>query len=167
MDPLESLSARIRTLEDREAIRNLKARYAQLCDAKYHRGTLRIESELDRVGRDIAMLFTEDAIWDGGSRFGNSIGRGQIQERFSKATFNYAIHFFTLPELVVNDDTASGRWYLLEAATLPDSTAVWIAGTEDDEYRRAGEGWLISRMKVNLDFIAPVETGWARANLIG
>jgi hypothetical protein len=39
------------TLEDAEAIRNLKARYAALCDNQY-----------DADG--IAMLFTEDAVWE-------------------------------------------------------------------------------------------------------
>jgi hypothetical protein len=38
-------------LEDAEAIRNLKARYAGLCDNQY-----------DADG--IASLFTEDAVWE-------------------------------------------------------------------------------------------------------
>ena len=44
---LERLERRLQALEDAEAIRNLKARYAALCDAQY-----------DADG--IAMLFTED-----------------------------------------------------------------------------------------------------------
>jgi ketosteroid isomerase-like protein len=42
---------RLQALEDAEAIRNLKARYAALCDNHY-----------DADG--IAMLFTEDALWE-------------------------------------------------------------------------------------------------------
>ncbi len=166
MDTLASLAARVARLEDCEAIRNLKARYAQLCDAKYQHGSLRPAAELSKVARDIGSLFTEDAVWDGGTRFGTSHGREQIEERFGKATFKYAIHFFTQPEILLNGDSASCRWYLLEAATLADGTAVWVAGTEDDHYRRSGDGWLISRMVVNLEFIAPVEQGWQRSNLI-
>src|ERR1700732_2629561 len=49
---LERLERRLQALEDAEAIRNLKARYAALCDAQY-----------DADG--IAMLFTEDALWLG------------------------------------------------------------------------------------------------------
>jgi hypothetical protein len=45
---LERLEQRLQALEDAEAIRNLKAHYAALCDAQY-----------DADG--IAMLFTEDA----------------------------------------------------------------------------------------------------------
>ena len=46
---LERLERRLQALEDAEAIRNLEARYAALCDAQY-----------DADG--IAMLFTEDAL---------------------------------------------------------------------------------------------------------
>ena len=45
---LERVERRLQALEDAEAIRNLKARYAALCDSQY-----------DADG--IAMLFTEDA----------------------------------------------------------------------------------------------------------
>jgi len=48
---LERLERRLQALEDAEAIRNLKARYAALCDNQY-----------DADG--IAMLFTEDALWE-------------------------------------------------------------------------------------------------------
>src|SRR5258708_5826157 len=48
---LERLERRLQALEDAEAIRNLKARYAALCGKQY-----------DADG--IAMLFTEDAVWE-------------------------------------------------------------------------------------------------------
>src|SRR5215469_14718749 len=48
---LEQIERRLQVLEDAEAIRNLKARYAALCDNQY-----------DADG--IASLFTEDAVWE-------------------------------------------------------------------------------------------------------
>jgi SnoaL-like domain len=48
---LERLERRLQALEDAEAIRNLKALYAALCDAQYD-------------ADEIAMLFTEDALWE-------------------------------------------------------------------------------------------------------
>src|SRR5690242_21623549 len=48
---LERIERRLQVLEDAEAIRNLKARYAALCDNQY-----------DADG--IASLFTEDAVWE-------------------------------------------------------------------------------------------------------
>ena len=163
---LENLEARLTALEDREALQKLKARYAQLCDEKYVGGALRPQHELDGVARRIADLFTADAVWDGGPRFGTSCGAEQIYERFCQATFSYAMHFFVLPDIIVDGDTAGARWYLLEAATLRDGTAIWIGGFEDDEYLRQGGTWRISRMKVDLEFMTPYDQGWARKNLI-
>jgi hypothetical protein len=48
---LEQIERRSQVLEDAEAIRNLKARYAAVCDNQY-----------DADG--IASLFTEDAVWE-------------------------------------------------------------------------------------------------------
>ena len=48
---LEQLERRLQALEDAEAIRNLKARYAALCDNDYNPD-------------GIATLFTEAAVWD-------------------------------------------------------------------------------------------------------
>ncbi len=47
---LEKLESRVRNLEDTDAIRNLKARYAELCDDNYNPD-------------GIAALFVEDAVW--------------------------------------------------------------------------------------------------------
>ena len=65
---LTDLERRIRALEDIEAIKQLKYRYADACDRGYDADTL-------------ADLFTEDAIWDGGV-FGRYDGREAIRELF-------------------------------------------------------------------------------------
>ena len=68
LDPvrLERIERRLQVLEDAEAIRNLKARYAALCDSQY-----------DADG--IAMLFTEDA-------FCESPGLGRFEGRRPSGT---------------------------------------------------------------------------------
>jgi ketosteroid isomerase-like protein len=70
-------------LEDAEAIRNLKARYAALCDNQY-----------DADG--IAMLFTEDALWESPG-LGRFEGREAIRGFFRGASgiFSFAIHRLT------------------------------------------------------------------------
>jgi hypothetical protein len=47
----ERMERRLQSLEDAEAIRNLKSRYSALCDDNYN-------------ADGIAALFTEDATWD-------------------------------------------------------------------------------------------------------
>jgi ketosteroid isomerase-like protein len=71
----------MKALEDAEAIRNLKARYAALCDNQY-----------DADG--IAMLFTEDALWESPG-LGRFEGREAIRDFFRGASgiFTFAIHY--------------------------------------------------------------------------
>jgi hypothetical protein len=59
---LERIERRLQVLEDAEAIRNLKARYAALCDNQY-----------DADG--IASLFTEDAVWETPRWAGSKVAR--------------------------------------------------------------------------------------------
>lgn len=70
---LEVLERRIRVLEDIEAIKKLKARYAYYCDDNY-----------DADG--IANLFVEDGIWDGGD-FGRYQGREEIRKFFLEVDY--------------------------------------------------------------------------------
>jgi len=67
---VERIERRLQVLEDAEAIRNLKARYAALCDNQY-----------DADG--IVMLFTEDALWEspGLGRFEGTFGRADWPPR--------------------------------------------------------------------------------------
>ena len=58
---------RLSAIED---IKQLKARYCQLCDAGY-----------DPDG--IAAMFVEDGVWDGGEQFGCHVGREAIHGFFS------------------------------------------------------------------------------------
>lgn len=76
---LERMERRLQALEDAEAIRNLKARYAALCDDNY-----------DADG--IAALFTEDATWDSPG-LGRFEGREAIRGFFRRAAgiFSFAI----------------------------------------------------------------------------
>ena len=78
---LERMERRLQLLENAEAIRNLKARYAALCDNQY-----------DADG--IASLFTEDAVWESPG-LGRFEGREAIRNFFrgASAIFSFAIHY--------------------------------------------------------------------------
>ena len=97
-------------LEDAEAIRNLKARYAALCDQQY-----------DADG--IAMLFTEDALWESPG-LGRFEGREAIRNFFRGASeiFSFAIHYSLNGEIEVDGDTARARWYLFMPCWSPPET---------------------------------------------
>ncbi len=159
---LDALERRIAALEAAEDIRNLKARYARLVDARYRRGGGVVDApELERLAGEIAALFTEDAVWDGGRSLGTCRGRAAIRERFLDPTLLFSWHYFLKPELRIEGDHAEARWDILSPCTTPDGAPHWMAGTEDDTYRREDGRWLHTRMKLGVVFMAPHATGWS------
>lgn len=155
------LEQRIRVLEDMEAIRDLKARYARLADARYRRDGVVGEAELRALAEEIAALFTEDAVWDGGGVLGICRGRSEIRERFLAPTLRFSWHYFVKPRIVVEGERAHGSWDLFAPCTSRSGEAHWMAGVEEDEYRRVDGEWLHSRMKLSVVFLAPYGRGWA------
>ena len=161
LDALERLASRVRALEDAESIRRLKARYADLVDARYERGGPKPAAELTRLAGEIAALFAEDAVWDGGA-LGTQTGRDAIRKRMAEPTLSFSRHYFVNPQIEVTGDTARARWELLAPCNAPDGKPMWMAGVEDDEYARVDGRWLHTRMKLGVHFFAPHETGWVR-----
>lgn len=159
---LRALEARLGVLEDVEAIRLLKARYGELVDERYAGGAPRSPAELERIAGEIADLFTEDALWEGGAALGVCRGRAAIRERFAVPTLAFSWHYFVKPQIQVAGDAARARWDLLAPCTSRDGRAMWMAGVEDDEYRRVDGRWLHQRMALRVVFLAPHDRGWAR-----
>ena len=77
---VDKIERRLQILEDAEAIRNLKAHYAALCDDNY-----------DADG--IAELFCEDAIWES-TTLGRFEGREMIREFPVIFPGNYTVNFW-------------------------------------------------------------------------
>ena len=160
-DTIVRIEARVRALEDAEAIRRLKARYADRVDARYERGGPKPPEQLGPLADEIAALFTEDAVWEGGA-LGTCSGRAAIRERMAQPTLRFSRHYFVNPQIEVAGDRARARWELLAPCTAADGRPMWMAGVEDDEYARVGEVWLHTRMKLGVHFFAPHERGWGR-----
>jgi len=150
-----TLEARIRRLEDIEALRQLKVRYAAFCDDDY-----------DADG--IASLFTDDGIWDGG-QMGCCEGKKAIREFFSTSdrAVPFAIHHVTNPLIEIDGDRATGRWYLWQPCTFAEGNqGLWMAATYDDVYHRDGDRWLFHHVIITLRMLSPYEAGWARTPMI-
>ncbi len=163
------LEKRIRALEERlekveavRAIERLKARYGELADLRYAEPARSDRTELERLADQIALLFTEDAVWDGGKALGLCSGRDAIRQRFSEPTLAFAWHFFVKPQIKVDGERASATWDILAPCTTLDGTPHWMAGAEDDEYRRVDGLWLHSRMSLRVVFMAPHAEGWKK-----
>ena len=148
---LERLERRLQALEDAEAIRNLKARYAALCDAQY-----------DADG--IAMLFTEDALWESPG-LGRFEGREAIRGFFRGASgiFSFAIHYSLNGQIEVEGDTAQARWYLFMPCTVAaGNQAMWRAGIDHETYARVDGAWMFRYKRSEPLMSVRFETGWAK-----
>src|SRR5262245_20458271 len=113
---IEQLAARVRALEDVEAIRALKARYAELVDARYRRNDVRPAAEVAELADAIAALFAEDAVWDGGA-LGVCEGRAAIRARMAEPTLRFSRHYFVSPQIALDGDRARASWELLAPCT--------------------------------------------------
>jgi ketosteroid isomerase-like protein len=149
------LDVRIRRLEDIEAIRALKARYAYLCDTGY---------DPDKL----AALFTEDGVWES-DKFGRHVGRAAIREFFAgtSSSITFAMHYMTNPEIEVAGDDASGRWHLFQACTFAENnTPIWGSGRYFERYRRTDEGWRFRHLTLTSCFWTPFDRGWVLTRFV-
>jgi SnoaL-like protein len=160
---IDTLEARLRAAEDVQAIHRLKARYAQLVDARYERrGGVVERDRLEAAAQAIAELFTPDGVWDGGAGLGVCKGREEIFRRMCEPTLSFSWHFFLKPLIEVEGDRAHGSWDILSPCTSTEGRAMWMAGVEDDRYVRMNGVWLHEHMKLDLVFLAPHDKGWAK-----
>jgi ketosteroid isomerase-like protein len=152
---LEDLESRIRAVEDTDAIRNLKARYAELCDDDYNPD-------------GIAALFVDDAVWESGP-LGRFEGKESIRDFFRGASeiFTFAIHYSLNPQIEVTGDTARARWYLFMPCTVGDGDqAMWRAGIDDEEYVRVDGHWMFKSKKSTGIFNKPFDTGCTKVRSV-
>jgi uncharacterized protein (TIGR02246 family) len=153
VDParIERLERRLQVLEDAEAIRNLKARYAALCDRQY---------DADRI----AALFTEDALWDSPG-LGRFEGREAIRNFFQGASkiFSFAIHYSLNGQIEIGDDTARAQWYLfMPCLVAAGNRAMWRASIDHETYARVDGTWMFRTKRSEPLMNVPFETGWAQ-----
>jgi uncharacterized protein (TIGR02246 family) len=147
----DDISPRLARLEAIEEIKQLKAVYCLHCDRGY-------------APDAIAALFTEDAVWDGGTG-GKAVGRAAIREFFVAASgrFPYAAHLVTNPIIRVDGDQAAGAWRMLMPCILKDGDGERSAmqcAEYDEVYRRVDGQWLIASLKVQRRRLEFADAHW-------
>ncbi len=147
-EEVAALARRVDELLSRECIRDLARRYADCVWRK----------DVDAA----AALFTEDGEMDTGDR---PVIRGREQIRleyarsFRKSDFQPFVHNHVIDALT--GDEARGTCYLDLRATIEGRSMIG-AGHYEDHYRRVGDTWLFASRKLVLDYLVPLEEGWAR-----
>lgn len=160
---IAELRARVQLTEDILAIYDLKARYGELVDHRYWRGSVVDAERLEVVSKEIAGLFATDSVWEGGPTLGRAVGRDAIAEKMRRTTLQFSRHLFVKPRISVVGDRASGRWDILCPCKTADGQSYWMCGYEDDVYVRAGASvWLHQSMTLTTVFFSSTEAGWDR-----
>ncbi len=153
-----TLEARIKILEDIEAIKKLMFNYTYWLD--YGEMDKAMDCFSDEAKIDIKMR--------GGAEEGkdsfelNCEGREEINKFYSlivheKNHFS-ASHFILNPVVEVDGDTATGIFYLLEPTAI--ARAMWGHGRYDIEFIRVNDKWKISFFGFLWNFNTPYVDGW-------
>lgn len=163
MGSLEDLERRIARIEDGEAIKRLKARYAQASDTDYD-------------WRTFGTLFTDDGVWESNA-FGTYHGReavtGFMKNVADTGMIKFAHHSMIPQWIDVAEDgqTAHGRWYLIEFATMPDAAgsdrAVIITCIYEDDFRKVDGQWLFTKVGADFQFVTDWDKGWVEQQFRG
>ena len=157
---LDAVERRLAAVEGVLAIHELKARYADLVDQRFVAGAVVAAPVLHRLADDIAALFTDDGVWDGGRSLGVATGRDAIAARLRQPTLVFSRHLFVNPRINVDGRAGRGRWDLLSPCRRAEGTSYWMCGYEDDEYACVDGVWLHRAMRLTTVFMAPVGEGW-------
>ena len=134
-------------MNDLEAIKHVKYRYLRALDTK----------DWDTF----AATLTDDVTGDYGAslRFTN---RDELVE-YMRTNVGPAViteHRVDHPEIDVEGDTATGRWYLQDRVIVPDfSFMLFGAAFYSDRYRRTGDGWRICATGYDRTYEAKVNLG--------
>ena len=106
----DELERRLAKVEAAEEIRRLKAHYAEICDTGY---------EPDRM----RPLFTRDAVWDGGERFGRYEGVDAVCGFFAgvSSQITWALHYMVAPRITIADDLQTATGAGISGSPAPSS----------------------------------------------
>lgn len=141
MDTTE-LAARITRLEDIEAIKQLKARYCEICDDMHNP---------DRIGA----LFAEDGIWESPD-FDKAEGRAAIRKLFEgfRDMFSFSQHNIMNPIIEVDGDRATGIWYIMGPwDQTEDGRRIWMTARYDDDYVKVDGQWLYQHLRARVRMV--------------
>jgi hypothetical protein len=143
----EALLQRLATLEGESQVRRLMARYMDLCE---------VPRALNQV-RELAELFSEDAIWEGvGSQTAQTFGQHQGREAIAAFVGGYLppsehfrlnLHYLTSESIVVDGSTARGQWIMQQICTYADGRSELFGTRLNIDFRFVDGAWLIAHFR--------------------
>lgn len=146
-----TLEQRVQRLEDVEAIRGLTMQLARHFDDDYDADAI--------VG-----LFTDEAFLDLAD-FGQYHGRDEIHAFYSGISeqITFSKHHIATHTIDVDPSgsRATGVFYMLATITM-GGTAMYLANTWNNRYQKLDGRWLITNFGLEIQFLTPYDSGWAK-----
>lgn len=142
---MNDFEQRLRRIEDRQAIAELRAYYCHVLD--------------DRNWEQLAQLFTEDGEFQG---LAHVTGRAAILRFFRDTVSTIAEgfwHFCTNATVSLDGDRATGR-ISMQYLSVKKGVSYVSAGHYDDELRREGDIWRFRKRKITFYYFAPLSEGF-------
>ncbi len=141
---VDALASRLRTLEDQLEITQLVAQYGPSVDSGSAQAT--------------ADLWTDDGTFEAVGAI-SMRGHDQIAamvngDGHQSLIRNGCGHVLTVPHIVIDGDTATGRSYALNIRWDAEADRFWIARVSANswQWKRTADGWRVSeRINANLD----------------
>lgn len=162
MSDLAQLSERLHRVEACEAIRQLKARYSALADAKYTADyRQQAPVRLKEIAQAQAACFTPQAVWHGAEFGGDRVGREALAEWFEHSPWCFAAHYYVGADITVEGQQATAIWRLWQLALRADTAeAVLLMARTEETYRcTEAQGWLIDSMRFHDVQVTALGTG--------
>ena len=160
----QDLEARIRMLEDIEAIKQLMWDYTYCLD--YGELDEVLDKFLDDAKMEVRMRGAEEGKL--AALEGRYEGKEAIKGLFGsvlpeKDRFSFA-HLIVNPVVTVEGEKARGTFYLLEMGG--GERAMWGQGRYDMEYVKVGGKWRISHFRFLWNFFSPYDEGWVKTPMV-
>jgi hypothetical protein len=155
MENWRAMSARLDRLEAEHAVRRVMTRYMRLCDQPDNGFPI----------SELGILFTKDAIWEGGgstygAAFGQHKGRNAIVafiESYRQPNPHFAMntHFLTSENIEANGNAAEGRWIMLQLSTYTDGRSSILGARIRARFAIEDSEWRIAHFQTENLFNAP------------
>ena len=137
-----TLEERLQQLEDKEAIRDLMARYSFAINKGWNGKQVHVDA--------MPSIFAEDARWESAAMKMKAEGLEEIMTTLVSATehTDFSMHSFTNPVIDVEGDKATGNWLLWIGSRRNGGTPNEVFMSEDVTYVRTSEGWRIKMVDI-------------------
>jgi len=147
----KDMESRMREMEDREAIKELRHLYSYHVD----QGKM----------AECAALYSDDAVADFGP-IGIFRGRDQIRGFYCEylpANFAEMRHYVHNHVIRLAGDRGDGECYFEVKLISTQGKGFNLAGRYDDEFVRVGGQWKFKARRVSFDYFLPDGESWAQA----